>query len=206
MEVGNGSPVSSLRMEVVWQPQGYLALRVWVRSGLPLHRRSHRSMPPNQFSVSSLQALKEQECKQKGGGWGGHSGRVDMEREKNTKHNSSMFVHVKHFKTFWEKQVVNGLKTLSEGGGSHSEMAIGWQDRQCFGRPIKRKDGIVGRVKPPQSESSIAPENHEREEKKREKHKNTKRGEIHVSEEIKKATTQTPQTDHVPEHRGGGLR
>lgn len=68
MEVGNGSPVSSLRMEVVWQPQGYLALRVWVRSGLPLHRRSHRSMPPNQFSVSSLQALKEQECKQKGGG------------------------------------------------------------------------------------------------------------------------------------------
>lgn len=51
-------------------------------------------------------------------GWGGgHSGRVDMEREKNTQHNSSMFVHVKHFKTFWEKQVVNGLKTLSEGGG-----------------------------------------------------------------------------------------
>lgn len=50
-----------------------------------------------------------------------------------------------------------------------------------------------------------SPENHEREEKKkREKHKNTKTGEIHVSEEIKKATTQTAQTDHVPEHGGGG--
>lgn len=117
MEVGNGSPVSSLRMEVVWQPQGYLALRVWVRSGLPLHRRSHRSMLPNQFSVSSLQALKEQECKQKGGGCGGGIQGGWIWRERKTPNNSSMFVHVKHFKTFWEKQVVNGLKTLSEGGG-----------------------------------------------------------------------------------------
>lgn len=108
-----------------------------------------------------------------------------------------------HFKTFWEKQVVNGLKNNCRGGGQPFRNGRWLADRQCFGRPIKRKDSIVGRVTPPQSESSIAPENHEREEKKREKHKNTKRGEIHVSEEIKKATTQTPQTDHVPEHRGG---
>lgn len=67
VEAGNGSSVSSLRMEVVGQPQGYLALSVWVKSGLPLHRRSRQCMPPNQFSASSLQALKEQECKQKGG-------------------------------------------------------------------------------------------------------------------------------------------
>ena len=85
------------------------------------------------------------------------------------------------------------------------EIAVGWWDQQCFGRPIERKDGIAGRVMPPQSESSIAPENHEREEKKREKHKNTKRGEIHVSEEIKKATTQTPQSEHVPEWGGAPL-
>lgn len=73
MEAGNGSPGSSLRTEVVGQPQGYLAPRVWLKSGLPLHPRSRRRRPPNQFSVSSLQALKEQECKQKGGG--GDSGR-----------------------------------------------------------------------------------------------------------------------------------
>lgn len=75
MEAGNGSPVSSLRMEVVGQPQGYLALRVWVKSGPPLHRKSRRRMPLNQFSVSSLQALKEQECKH-GGVW------KEREREK----------------------------------------------------------------------------------------------------------------------------
>lgn len=90
MEAGNGSPVSSLRMEVVGQPQGYLALRVWVKSGPPLHRKSRRRMPLNQFSVSSLQALKEQECKH-GGVW------KERERETSTKNNSSMFVHVKHF-------------------------------------------------------------------------------------------------------------
>ena len=104
VEAGNGSPVSSLSMEVVGQPQGYLARRVWVKSGLPLRRRSRQCMPPNQFSVSSLQALKEQKCKQKEGGGEG---------EKQAPKHSSMFVHVKHFKTFWEKQVVNGLKTLS---------------------------------------------------------------------------------------------
>lgn len=92
MEVGNGSPVSSLRMEVVGQPQGYLALRVWVKSGLPLHRRSRRCMPLNQFSVSSLQALKEQECKQKGRG--GHSGRVDTEREREKNKHQKQQQHV----------------------------------------------------------------------------------------------------------------
>lgn len=70
VEVGNGSPVSSLRMEVVGQPQGYLALRVWVKSGLPLHRRSRRCMPPNQFSVSSLQALKGKGGAFREGGYG----------------------------------------------------------------------------------------------------------------------------------------
>lgn len=121
VEAGNGSPGSSLRTEVVGQPQGYLAPRLWVKSGLPLHPRSRRRRPPNQFSVSSLQALKEQECKQKGGGGGFREGRVDMEtgreRETSTENNSSMFVHVQHFITFWEKQVVNGLKTFSERGG-----------------------------------------------------------------------------------------
>lgn len=48
----------------------------------------------------------------------------------------------------------------------------------------------------PQSESSITPEIHGREEKHREKEKNTKTGEILVSEEIKKKL-QIPQTDHV---------
>lgn len=52
------------------------------------------------------------------------------------------------------------------------------------GRPIERQDSVTGRVVPhPQSESRIAPEIHGREEKHREKEKNTKTGEILVSEE-----------------------
>lgn len=151
MEAGNGSPVSSLRMEVVGQPQGYLALRVWVKSALPLHRRSRRCRPPNQFSVSSLQALKEQECKQRGeGGEGGgvREGRVDMEREgerereTSTENNSSMFVHVQHFKTFWEKQVVNGLKTFSEGRVGGQPFGKGrWLAGPTVFWTVNREDG-----------------------------------------------------------------
>lgn len=49
-----------------------------------------------------------------------------------------------------------------------------------------------GRVVPhPQSESSIAPEIHGREEKHREKEKNTKTGEILISEESKKINRYT---------------
>lgn len=156
-------------MEVGGQPQGYLALRVWRKSGLPLHLRSRRCTPPIRFSVSSLRALEEQECKRGGVGWGGG------ERERDT-YKQQQFVHVKHFKTIWEKRVIR-LKTCGRGGGSHLESAVGWRDRQCFGRPIKRKDSIMGRVTPPQSESSINPQHHEREgeKKEREKHKNTKR-------------------------------
>lgn len=149
-------------MEVGGQPQGYLALRVWRRSGLPLHLRSRRCTPPIRFSVSSLRALKEQECK-RGGGW----------RERETYEQQQQFVHVKHFKTIWEKRVIRS-KTYCRGGGSHLESAVGWRDRQCFGRPIKRKDSIMGRVTPPQSESSITPEHHEREGEKKKERKTQK--------------------------------
>lgn len=89
--------------------------------------------------------------------------------------------------------MVNGLKTLSEGGGSHVEMAVGWRDQQCFGRPIERKDGIVGRVTPPQSESSIAPENHEREEKKRENTKTQKEERFTLVRKLKKRQHRHPR-------------
>lgn len=50
------------------------------------------------------------------------------------------------------------------------------------GRPIERQDGVTGRVVPhPQPISIITPETHGREEKHREKEKNTKTGEILVS-------------------------
>lgn len=72
------------------------------------------------------------------------------------------------------------------------ESVEGWWDRHCFGRPIERKDAITGRVAPPQSESSIAPESHEREGKK-EKNTKTQKEEIHVSVEIKNSdNTDTP--------------
>lgn len=96
--------------------------------------------------------------------------------------------------------MVNGLKTLSEGGAAMWKRPLVGGTNSVLDDQSRGRTASWDESRPPQSESSIAPENHEREEKKREKHKNTKRGEIHVSEEIKKATTQTPQTDPVPEH------
>lgn len=145
-------------MEGGGQPQGYLALRVWRRSGLPLHLRSRRCTPPIRFSFSSLRALKGQECKR--GGW----------REKHTSSSSSLCT-LNISKQFGRNKLLLDQKHMVGGwGGSHLESAVGWRDRQCLGRPIKRKDSIMGRVTPPQSESSITPEHHEREgEKKKRK-------------------------------------
>lgn len=62
MEEGIDSPVSRLRR---WrwgeQLQGYLALRLWKWSDLPLHQKSHRCRPLGPLSVFSPWALKEEE-------------------------------------------------------------------------------------------------------------------------------------------------
>lgn len=74
--------------------------------------------------------------------------------------------------------------------------AIGWWGATVLGPSIEWQDSVTGRVVPhPQSVSSTTPETHGREEKHREKEKNTKTGEILVSEEIKQI--QTLQTDDV---------
>lgn len=84
------------------------------------------------------------------------------------------------------------------------EMAVGWRDRQCFGRPIGRKDGIMGRVTPPQSESSIAPENHEKEEKREKNTKTQKEERFTLVRKLKKRQHRHPRLIMSQNTRGGG--
>lgn len=83
-------------------------------------------------------------------------------------------------------------------------MAVGWWDRQCFGRPIERKDGIVGRVTPPQSESSIAPENHEKEEKREKNTKTQKEERFTLVRKLKKRQQRHPRLIMSQNTVGGG--
>lgn len=93
MEVDSDTLVSSLRRWMWGElPQGYLALRLWRLSGLPLHPRSRRCTPPNLFSFSSLQTLKQEEreqTKKKGEVAHLEKGRERRDEKKHKKNNSS---------------------------------------------------------------------------------------------------------------------